>query len=359
MRPKNKEQKKEEKMLDLNSEEVKKLDPQNTVESTNLLLKQLKSAWDEVSSLEISEDYSSIKNIVFCGMGASMYGAMVAKSILGPDMKCPSEIVSDYHLPSYVNDETLVVLTSYSGSTEEVLSCAEEAKAKNAKMIVLTKGGKLGEFATSNKIPSYIFDGKLNPSGVPRLGLGYSILGLMGLLSKVNVMTFDSEKIIAGIKAVENIKEEIKEKSLELAEILEGKIPVIFSAEHLSGNAQILRNQFNETSKTFSAFYLVPDLNHHLMEGLQFPKPSELYFLLLDSNHYTPKIKRRMELTRDVVKQNNQIPHLLTSDGANIYEDVFIYLIVGSYLTLALGLIYRQNPAVNPWVDYFKEELNK
>src|SRR5690606_20145799 len=122
-----------------------------------------------------------------------MYGAMVSKSIIGPEMSYPSEIVSDYHLPKYVNSDTLVVLTSYSGSTEEVLSCAEEGLQKNAKMIVLTKGGKLGDFAKTNNIPSYIFDGKLNPSGVPRLGLGYSILGLMGLLSKVGVMTFDKE----------------------------------------------------------------------------------------------------------------------------------------------------------------------
>ena len=131
MKQRNKEQKKEAEMLDLNSEEVKKLDPQNTVGSTNLLVKQLRSAWDEINAININEDYSEIKNIVFCGMGASMYGAMVAKSIEGPNMKYPSEIISDYHLPSYVNSETLVVLTSYSGSTEEVLSCAQEAKEKN------------------------------------------------------------------------------------------------------------------------------------------------------------------------------------------------------------------------------------
>lgn len=359
MKQKNKEKKKEVKMLDLTSEEVKKLDPQNTVGSTELLTKQLRFAWDEVNSLAIKEDYSNIENIIFCGMGASMYGAIVSKSLIGPDMKYPSEIVSDYHLPKYVSANSLVVLTSYSGSTEEVHSCAEEALQKKAKMIVLTKGGKLGDFAKLKNLPSYIFDGKLNPSGVPRLGLGYSILGLMGLLSKVGVLNFNQKQILGAINLVENEQDKIKSKAGEVADILVGKIPVIFSAEHLAGNAQILRNQFNETSKTFSAFYLIPDLNHHLMEGLQFPKPSELYFLLLTSNNYTEKIQKRMELTRDVVSKNNQTPHLITSDGVNIYEDVLINLIFGSYLTLILGLIYKQNPATNPWVDYFKQELAK
>lgn len=346
-------------MIDLNSDEIKKLDPQDTVGSTNLLIKQLRSSWDEVNALEVNEDYSNIKNIVFCGMGASMYGAMVAKSIVGPKMKYPSEIISDYHLPSYVDSDTLVVLTSYSGSTEEVLSCAQEAKEKDAKMIVLTKGGRLGDFAKENNIPAYLFDGSLNPSGVPRLGLGYSILGLMGLLSKVKVLDFDSEKILAAIEKVEENQEKLVNDAQELAEKLEGKIPVIFSAEHLSGNAQIMRNQFNETSKTFSAFYLVPDLNHHLMEGLEFPHPSQLYFLLFQSKNYTPKIERRMELTREVVTKNNQIAHWVTFDGENAYEDIFMSLIVGSYVTLILGLIYKQNPAINPWVDYFKDQLTK
>lgn len=346
-------------MIDLNSEEIKKLDPQNTTESTGLLVKQLRSSWDEINALQINENYSSIKNIVFCGMGASMYGAMVAKSIEGPNMKYPSEIISDYHLPSYVNSDTLVVLTSYSGSTEEVLSCAQEALEKNAKMIVLTKGGKLGEFAKENKIPAYIFDGSLNPSGVPRLGLGYSILGLMGLLAKVKVIDFDSEKIIAAINSTEKALPKIVNDAQDLAEKLKDKIPVIFSAEHLSGNAQILRNQFNETSKTFSAFYLVPDLNHHLMEGLEFPHPSQLYFLIFQSKNFTPKIQKRMELTREVVTKNNQIAHWVTFDGENAYEDIFLSLIMGSYVSLILGLIYKQNPAVNPWVDYFKDQLSK
>ena len=85
-------------------------------------------------------------------------------------------------------------------------------------MIVLTKGGKLGDFAKENAIPSYIFDGGLNPSGVPRLGLGYSILGLMGLLSKVKVMDFDSEKIVSAITRTEEILPKIENDAQEFAE---------------------------------------------------------------------------------------------------------------------------------------------
>lgn len=343
-------------MFNLTSEEIAKLDPQQTLQSTDLLVEQLKKSLAEVQALP-EQNFSNITNIVFCGMGASIYGAMVLKSLLGPNLQYPTEIVSDYHLPSFVNETTLVVLTSYSGTTEEVLSCANEALDKKAQIIVLTKGDKLAEFAKVNNIFSYIFDGNLNPSGVPRLGLGYTVIGLIGLLHKAGIAKLDINLLQS---AIENTQlNTLKEQAKNDVEKYQNNIPVIFASEHLTGNAQILRNQFNETSKSFSAFYLIPDLNHHLMEGLQFPTNAALKFFIFDSNNYTPKNKKRTELTIEVVKRNKRDVEIFNPNGKDIYEDVINTIVYGSYLTLFLGLSYQQNPAVNPWVDFFKAELKK
>lgn len=336
---------------------IKQIDPQDTLGSTELAVKQFEAAWQQVQQLPITDNYSSVKAIVFCGMGASIYGALVVKALEGANFKYPTEIVSDYHLPAYVDSNTLVVLTSYSGSTEEVLSCAQEAKEKGAKMVVLTKGGKLGDFAKENNIPAYIFDGALNPAGVPRLGNGYSIFGLMGLLQKTGIISLDSGVIEQSIEYAQKMQEVAKQKAQEDVERFTNTIPVIFAAEHLAGNAQIFRNQFNETSKTFSAYYLVPDLNHHLMEGLAFPKDMGVTFFLLNSQNYSPKIQKRMQLTREVVEQNNQTVYEYSTTGKNVFDDFVEVLLYGSYLTLYLGLYYDQNPAINPWVDMFKEKL--
>lgn len=347
-------------MIDLtNLEEIKKLDPRDTLGSTELLAKQCQEAWNQVSQVNVSSSYNEIDNIVCCGMGASIYGALVTKAIIGSDMKYPFEIVSDYHLPKYVNNRTLVILTSYSGTTEEVLSCAQEAKEKGTKMLVLTKGGQLADFAKENNVPSYIFDGKLNPAGVPRLGNGYSVLGLLGLLFKAGIIEIDEQKLEEALEKMISEKDTIQKNALNAVSLFEEKIPIVIAAEHLAGNAQILRNQFNETSKTFSALYLVPDLNHHLMEGLQFPTENDLYFVLLDSDNYTDKIKKRMVLTKEVITQNKRIVFSYNPKETNIYADFLNTMLFGSYLTLYLGLIYDQNPAINPWVDYFKSELKK
>ncbi|HVF69943.1 MAG TPA: SIS domain-containing protein [Xanthomonadales bacterium] len=344
-------------MIDLNNkEEIKKVDPLDTAGTVEKLAEQCKVAWEEVNSLNIPR-FENIQNIVFCGMGASMYGAMVLKSLLGHKMPLPTEIVSDYFLPGYVNENTLVVLTSYSGTTEEVLSCAQDALSKGAKMVVLTKGGALADFAKENDLPSYIFDGRLNAGNVPRLGTGYSILGLIGLLNKTGAITIEDEKITNSLTKFAEKTEEIKLKAQADYELFANKIPIIFGAEHLAGNSQILRNQFNETSKTFSSFFLIPDLNHHLMEGLQFPTDSPLKYIVLNSPNYSDKIKKRVDLTVDVVKQNNRDIMEFTATGSSVYEDFLEVLQYGCFLTLYLGLYYNQNPATNPWVDYFKNKL--
>lgn len=346
-------------MVDLNNiEEIKRLDPQNTYYSTENIPHQMAAAWNEVKAINIP-DLKHIENIVCCGMGASIYGALVAKALLGPEFVLPIETVCDYHLPGYANEKTLVVLTSYSGNTEETLSCAVEAKDKNCQMLVLAKGGKLAEFAKENKVPAYIFDGSLNPSGVPRLGTGYTLLGLMGMFEKSGAASFNVGELEKSLSALQSRNTAIKEKAMKDATVYVDSIPIIFAAEHLSGNAEILRNQFNETSKTFSAYYLIPNLNHHLMEGLAFPKNSKLKFVVIYTKNYTDRILKRTQITLDVLWQNGHAVYEYVPEGENVYGDVFESILYGSYLTLFVGLLNEQNPAVNPWVDYFKDKLSK
>lgn len=344
-------------MIDLSDKEaLQKLDPLDTVGTTEGIIKQCEAAWQEVTSLSVPK-LENIQNIVFCGMGASIYGALALKALLGRNIPLPMEVISDYFLPDYVGPNTLVVLTSYSGTTEEVLACAEDAKAKEAKMVVVTKGGGLAEFAKDNNLPAYIFDGKYNPKSVPRLGSGYTILGMIGLLNKVGVIDIEEEEIVNALQRLRDNFEDIKQQALKDHEIFVNKIPIIFSAEHIAGNAQILRNQFNETSKAFSSFFLIPDLNHHLMEGLQFPQNAPLHFLILNTPNYSDKVKKRVDLTAQVVVKNNYSVHEFMTSGATIYDDFLEALVYGSFLTLYLGLSYNQNPAINPWVDWFKQHL--
>ena len=225
-------------------------------------------------------------------MGGSALNAYVVKSLFFDSLNIPFEIVNDYHLPPYVNTESLVVLCSYSGTTEETLSCANEVLTKKACVTGLTTGGKLGEFLTTRQFPAYIFSPKFNPANQPRLGAGYSIYGLLAILTKLNLIQTTTSDLQAALEILtkRNRQYDIAVNSThnvtkQIAQKWFNKIPIIVSAEFLTNVGRVIRNQFNENSKSYAAFHDIPELNHHLLEGLKNPSENKniLTFLFLNS----------------------------------------------------------------------------
>jgi len=66
--------------------------------------------------------YENFKNVVLAGLGGSGIAGRIVKTYFQALAPLPIEVISDYKLPNYVDDKTLVILNSYSGNTEETLS---------------------------------------------------------------------------------------------------------------------------------------------------------------------------------------------------------------------------------------------
>lgn len=336
------------------------LDPKDVLGSTGMLVSQCKQIWKDCQVMSSPiDDSSSIQNIVLCGMGGSAYGGYVVNALYKEGLKVPLISNNDYTLPGFVNSDTLVILSSYSGSTEEVLNCANLALEKGAKVSAISGGGKLGTFLSDNGFAGLIFDPKFNPSGQPRLGTGYMVLGLLGLLNKNGLINITDEEVDKAIVELEQSQENIKKEAKALSEKILGSIPLIIAAEHLSGNIHILRNQFNETAKSFSAFSFLPELNHHMMEGLKNPPDKKLMALFINSDLYSDKLKQRFKLTEDVVSKNNIESAKYQVSGSSKLSQMLNLLSFGGYVTVYLAFLYNQDPSVIPWVDYFKDQLVK
>ena len=354
-------------MLNLdNIEEVKKIDKVNVAGSITELSLQFNQAWEEAGKINFPKNYFGAENIVFSGMGGSALGAYVAKTLFLDELSLPFEIVNDYHLPEFVNSKSLVILSSYSGTTEETLSCASDALARKANISGLTTGGKLAEFFKASNIPSYVFNPKHNPSNQPRMGIGYSIAGLLSLLRKLNLITLDSSILKQTIAVLEKGTKlfglESKTENnpaKQVATQLVGKIPVIVAAEFMTNIGRVIRNQFNENAKSFAAFHDLPELNHHLMEGLMYPKSNRenLYFMFFRSNNYSSRILKRFQVTKDVVEKNGLKHFEFIPRSESRFSQVAESIQFGSYVTYYLALLYQIDPSKIPWVDYFKAQL--
>lgn len=346
-------------MKDLqNLEEIKKLDPKDVWGSTGKFLDQCVQVHELLKDFTFKQNFGEVRNIVFSGMGGSSYGAHVVTSLYKYTLDIPVYTNNDYDLPEFVDEKSLVIIASYSGSTEEALSSLEEAKERSAKIIVLTSGGKLAEAVKDSAFDGVIFEAKNNPSGQPRLGTGYMVLGTIEILGKIHMIDIDPDFIANTIDELGSKHEQIKDKAREISQKIDGFIPIIFGASHLSGNAHIIRNQFNETSKSFSSYHEIPEANHHLLEGLKNPVDRKLIALLLNSQLYGEIIKKRMGLTAEVFEKNNTASISYEALTSSNLAQVLEVLMFGSYLTFYLGILYDQDPSLIPWVDFFKEKLS-
>lgn len=125
---------------------IKKYDSQNQLEVLQNTFKQITFAWENKTDLS-SIKSKKFSSIVFCGLGGSAISGDLLNDYLSDELSCPFIVVRGYNLPSFVNAETLVIISSYSGNTEETISCFGQAITKKCNIVVITSGGKVGEIA--------------------------------------------------------------------------------------------------------------------------------------------------------------------------------------------------------------------
>src|SRR5688572_9797489 len=109
---------------------------------------QLRQAIEIGEKVSLKAEFNApVKNIVIAGLGGSGIGGNVAAELLRDDLTIPVIVNRAYFLPAFVDKSTLLILSSYSGNTEETVSCAMQAIEKGLFPICITSGGKLEEVA--------------------------------------------------------------------------------------------------------------------------------------------------------------------------------------------------------------------
>lgn len=351
-----------------NVEDIIKADTGEILDSVRLLPDQARQAWTEVKEIKIPESYKKeVENIVLCGMGGSSLGGRMVHSFTSARLRVPIEIVTDYRIPNYVGRKTLLIACSYSGGTEETITCLKEGIKMHAKVFSITTNGELTKLSEAKKVPHYTFLPKYNPSGQPRLALGYATFSLLSLLYCLGLVTYSDEEVEEAISALEKKIEEfdVKNKKMEnlaksVAERFYQKAMVLVASEHLIGSAHAFKNQVNENAKNFSVLFDLPELNHHLMEGLKFPVKAKeiLTFLFIESDLYSERVQKRYPLTIDVVEKNGYQTLVYKANSKSKIAQAVEIFAFSSFMSFYLSYLNKVDSSKIPWVDYFKEKLS-
>lgn len=342
----------------------KQLDPTNLYQSITDLAKQCQDAFEKASLVKFTPQ--PVKNLIMSGMGGSILAAQVIEALYGRELSVPLIKVNDYHLPHWADQNSLVVCSSYSGTTEETVQTLNEAIAKKCQILVICGGGDLETIAKTHHLPMYKIEPVYNPCQQPRMAIGYSLIGQLVMIAKAGLLKITGKDIqliqAAMAQVVQANQQDIPSSTnpaKKLALEFHTKQVIMAAAEHLSGAFHVVKNQMNENAKQLSHRHDLPELNHHLLEGLRFPKTNQtdVAFWFINSKLYSQRLQTRIQLTIDVVRKNKIKAFEFTPSADTKLVQVFELIQFGSFVNYYLSVLNRLNPALIPWVDYFKKNL--
>ena len=326
------------------------------------LPKQVRDAWAIAGKATIPPAYSDVRSIVVAGMGGSAIGGDLAAALLADELKVPMTVHRDYGLPAYIGRDSLVIVSSYSGNTEETLSSFEEARKRGAKVLALTTGGKIAELARASNYPVVTFSYKAQP----RAALGYSLGLVLGVLSKLGFARDLSDDIEAALSDLAKLEERVHEgartnDAKKMALELQGRIPFAYGAGVMGVMARRVKGQWNENAKNWSAFDVMSELNHNAVVGFEHPPIAKdaLTVLLLRSDRDNPRHKLRFEITRELLDRS-RIPHkTLQFAGRNMLSEILQMVYFTDYVSFYIALLNGADPSPVKSIDYLKDRLAK
>jgi len=312
---------------------------------------QFKEGFEIARNLKIDGNFSHLQ---VCGMGGSSFYVDIINNYLESkdDIDLRLEVNRSYHISNNksLNEQTLFVLASYSGNTEEILSIMDEVLAKGYKYIVLSASGKLLERAKENNAVYFQI-----PLGLqPRLSTGYFIAGLMKILKNSGLIEFDEQEIL---KASEKINSSLdEEKTKDLAEKLVNKVPIIYSTDNNWSLARVSKIKFNENSKTQSFWNFFPELNHNEMVGFT-NLVMDPYFIIFKSQFTHEKNKKRIEIFSKIMRNKSLPVEIIEMKGDNIFEEIMNAYYFIDHVTYYLAESYNIDPEPVEMVEEFKKMI--
>lgn len=342
--------------MDLNNtDEFKKLDPTGVEASLTLFPDQIKNSWKQAVESNIPQIFT--KSIIISGMGGSSNAAKILQGVFEDDLDYPFEVRSDYGLPGWVDENTLVIANSYSGNTEETLSVVDAANKIGARVLGVATGGKIGDMVKSKAIMGVVINpADTNPTGFPKTGLGVSLGALSGALSKAGILPINGEVMTEAVEDLVKIRESWDTKAT--AEWLYGSLPVLFGGKPLVGALNAGRNAMCEISRNYTQFYDFPEVNHVLIEALQKPEHAKHNkYLFFESGFNNERVRTRYEVTKGILQEmgiDHKTYQLKAKSKLGQALELSHY---AAWLGFYISMLDRTDPGPEPWIIKLKDSL--
>jgi glucose/mannose-6-phosphate isomerase len=324
---------------------------------------QIEDAWRAASAMELPSGFRAAERVVILGMGGSGIGGALLRALaLDMGAATPVEVVRGYTLPAYVDVRSLVLASSNSGNTEEVLATFDQAIRAGANCVAITTGGKLLDVARTADVPVLAFTWE----GEPRSALGWSFAALVAMCGQLGLLPDVAGELAVAVEhmrgLVATVGRDIPEATnpaKQLARRLVGTLPVFIAAEALAPVAYRWRTQVNENAKSWAVADELPEMNHNAPLGYGAPGavvPS-MHVVLMRHTAMHPRTQRRVELTLEQMQAAGVPAELLDVPGPSVLAQMLWAIQLGDFVSYYLGLLNGVDPSEVRALDWMKARL--
>lgn len=316
--------------------------------------KQLQEALSIANSASLTQK-KEIQNIVVTGLGGSGISGTILSELVQDECPVPIIVNKDYFLPEFVNAHSLVIISSYSGNTEETLSAMQQAISRQAQIVCVTSGGEVKALAGKHHYDTILIPGG-NP---PRSCIGYSLVQLLKILQFNGLVKTDFlAQVGSSITLLDKEREAIKAESKEIANTLFQKIPVIYSLGSCEGITVRFRQQINENSKMLCWHHALPEMNHNELVGWTERNDSLAVVTFRTSYDYERTVKRYEICKPLFAKYSASVTDIVAKGNSKLEQ--YIYLIhIGDWISVDLADLKQVDAVEVNVITSLKNELAK
>lgn len=294
-------------------------------------------------------------HIVITGLGGSGIGGGIVKDLVYNTIQLPITLNKGYELPASVNEETLVIVSSFSGNTEETVICLNKALEHKASIFCITSGGQVLETAKEYNL-DYV---QLPTAKSPRTMLSYSITQIIYALKAYGLLdSIDLHTQMQGVIDLINDKTyQIQETAMELAKFFYKKVPVLYSVDGFSGVCERFRQQINENAKMLCWHHVVPEMNHNELVGWT-ENHDNISVLFMRNKRDHKRNSIRIDLNNEIVSKYAQTKEVY-SLGETHLENTFFWIHLGDWVSIFLSEMNSVDAVEVDVIDFLKSELGK
>jgi len=296
--------------------------------------------------------------LIVAGMGGSSVGGRLASGVLGPRLVRPLALAMGYDIPAWIGAETLVLCSSYSGSTEETLATYEAAREAGAPRVVATTGGPLAEAARDDGVPVVPLPGGFQP----RAAVGYSLVTALEAAALCGAAPSVREEVGAAADLAGELAAEWGPGGAEdseakrLARSLHGSFPVITGAGLTASVAYRWKCQINENAELPAFAGKLPEHDHNEIVGWAAAE-RRLSAVFLEDPEGDARAARRIAVTAELAGEGASVVERVPARGATRTERLISLVLLGDLVSLYLAVLRGVDPVHVRAIDVLKARL--